>query len=481
VVVGDLNGDGKLDLVIANSGSHGVSVLLGKGDGTFAAEVDYATTWHPETDGLYLSLGRFSTSSLALGDLNGDGKLDLADGTTVLYGTGDGRFSAVGGSSVGSAPIVVGDLNGDGRPDLVTTSGDILRVLLGKAGGALAAPDINKVDYPTRLQASTMALVDLDGNGKLDIVAANVIPGESAVSVLLGMDDGTFATNVDYPTAESPLSMALGDLDGDGKLDVATANSGADSVSVLLGKGDGSFAPRVDISLAGSTRTIPVSIALGDLDGDGHTDIVCATVETSSVSVLLGRGNAAFAAKVEYATGAKPVALALGDLSGDGKLDLVTANSDAKTVGVLLGRGDGTFAAIVEYPTGGQPRSVALGDFDRDGKLDVVTGNPDTKTVSVLLGRGDGTLAARVDSPGRFAVGSIVLGDVNGDGKLDIVTGSYLLLGTGDGRFAAELGYATGASDLTSVALGDLNADGRLDLVAASSLDKVSVLWGSCQ
>ena len=345
---GDLNGDGKLDIVTANFDSATVSVLIGKGDGTFAAKVDYPTGNSPH--------------SVVLGDLNGDGKQDL-----VVANDGSATVS----------------------------------VLIGKGDGTFAA----KVDYPAGDRATSVALGDLNGDGRPDLIVANLIPTGSVfdpqtVSVLLGTGDGRFAAKVDYPTGGEPLSIALGDLNGDGKLDIVTANwygpgDWHGSVSVLLGKGDGTLAANADYAAGDGTS----SVALGDLNGDGKLDVVAANANEETVSVLLGTADGTFAAHVDYPTrvhaysdgpwavqrSMSPNSMVLGDVNGDGKLDIV----DGATV--LLGTADGTFAGKVDYPIGGDPTSVVmgavlLGDFDGDHRADFATANFDMNTVRVLLG-----------------------------------------------------------------------------------------------
>jgi hypothetical protein len=196
----------------------------------------------------------------------------------------------------------------------------------------------------------------------------------------------SFARARSYATGSVPWSVAIGDLNGDGKTDLATANRNADSASVLLNRGDGSFQAKRDYA----TGSVPYSVAISDLNGDGNPDLATANEEAAranSVSVLLNRGDGSFPAKLDYATGRGPVSVAITDLNGDGKPDLATANGDAHSATVLLNRGDGSFQAKLDYAIGRKPFEFAIGDLNGDGKPDLATANGRANSVSVLLNR----------------------------------------------------------------------------------------------
>jgi hypothetical protein len=342
------------------------------GTGTFLAAQDYAVGKLPQ--------------SVAVGDLDGDGDLDLAvanysDNTvSVLRNNGNGTFAAQVTYAVGEEPlrVAVGDLDGDGDLDLLNANagGGTVSVLRNRGDAKFAAQvTYNVGDTPTSAAAG-----DLDGDGDLDLAVANW--GAGTVSVLRNRGDGTFVAQVTYNAGDGPRSVAVGDLDGDGDLDLAVNNAAANTLSVLLNEGDGTFAVQVTYA-AGDT---PLSVAAGDLDGEGDLDLVNANFSDDNVSVLLNRGDGTFAAQVTYAVGDEPASVAAGDLDGDGDPDLAVANAGDGTVSVLRNLGDGTFAAAVNYDLGYHPSSVAAGDLDGDGDLDLAVANAGNDTVSVLMG-----------------------------------------------------------------------------------------------
>ncbi|HET9680194.1 MAG TPA: FG-GAP-like repeat-containing protein, partial [Gammaproteobacteria bacterium] len=287
---------------------------------------------------------------------------------------------------------------------------------------ALATVNFGRTDFPVDNYPRSVALGDMDGNGTLDVVTAGGNgdwPGHS-VSVLLGDGAGNFAKEPRFFMGYgSPYSVALGDVNADGDLDAITANLGPDSISVLLGDGAGGFGTKTDFTVGDSPR----SVALGDLNADGDLDVV--TANDDSISVLLGDGAGGFGSKTDFPVGNFPHSVALGDVDGDGKLDVVTANYGS-SISVLLGDGAGGFASKTDFTVGDFPRAVALGDLNADGDLDVVTANAqfdspgdrNNDTVSVLLQTNtapvadDGALTLDQNTVGH---GTLVATDANGD------------------------------------------------------------------
>ncbi len=483
--LGDVNGDGRLDIISGDLTSYTASVLLntttaGATTASFSSPTPFATGNGP----------RFVT----LGDVNGDGRLDIvtanqpANTNSVLLGNGDGTFRPKTDFAAGNIPfsVTLGDVNRDGRLDIITANNSSANasVLLGTGGSAITATFSPQQTFATGTGSISVTLGDVNDDGKLDIITANRV--DNTTSVLLGSGNGTFGPKTDFATGTEPFSVTLGDVNGDGRLDIVTANITSNTASVLLNTTvSGTTIPSFSTQSPFSTGTKPYSVTLGDVNGDGKLDIITANRVDNTTSVLLGSGNGTFGPKTDFATGNQPLSVTLGDVNGDGKLDIITANHSANTTSVLLGSGNGTFGPNTDFATGAVPKYVTLGDVNGDGKLDIITANQNANTTSVLLGSGNGSFGNNTD----FATGtnpvSVTLGDVNGDGRLDIVTVNFtsndssVLLGNGNGTFQTQQTFATGIGP-SSVTLGDVNGDGRLDILAANYVNNnASVLLNS--
>ena len=324
-----------------------------------------------------------------------------------------------------------------------------------------------KVDYGTGSYPQSVAVGDLNGDGKSDLAIANYLAGQ--VSILINNGDGTFATKVDYTVGARPASIKIGDLNGDGKSDLATANYNSNSISILINSGSGTFSSQVVYS----TGINPFSLSLDDMNGDGLLDIAVANLSSNTVSVLMNNGDGTFATKVDYAAGSSTYGVASGDLSGDGKPDIAAVNFGSNSLSVYINNGDGTFATKVDYVSGTSPSSVAIGDLNGDNKRDIAIVNYGSFKVSIFINNGSGVFAAKVDYTSGVNPNNIALGDLSGDGKLDIAESNNgndnsVLMNNGDGTFATKVDYVSGTNP-TSIALGDVSGDGKLDMVVTNA------------
>ncbi len=483
LVVGDFNGDGKADVAFTEQlpqvGTWGVLVMLGNGDATFQPAVTYQVSG--------------AGVALAAADFNNDGKLDLVSasngpGVSVLLGNGDGTFQAAINTAANIVEdLVIADFNQDGNLDIATatsTQGGIaLTLLLGNGNGSFQVDVTSQGAFP-------LAAGDLNGDGKPDLIAA---PSNSAPNeVLLNNGDGTFTVGQSLIMANGGGACALFDLNGQSKLDLVSALVGThasatlpDIVSVLNGNGDGTFANFPSYAVNPPPQT-GYGIALGtlaaaDFNADGKTDLA------AGVSILSrGAGSPSeFALFLNDSAGFLPPAVtqipqvlatetyvAAGDFNGDGLIDLAVATQD---ISIFLGNGNGTCQTEADYGSG-MVGPIALGDFNNDGKLDVIGVTSDATSVSVLLGDGDGTFGFPVNSPASGYVQTLAVGSFIHGGNLDAAVLSennaptQLVILLGNGDGTFSIGQTYNVgSNPTSIASGDINGDGIPDLVVGNS------------
>jgi hypothetical protein len=344
-----------------------------------------------------VSVAPASLTNLAVGDFNGDGKADLAmpgsltgsgSVVTILLGNGDGTFQAPANYTVGFNPqmIVAADLNGDGTADIAVTATDnvnngIISVLLGNGDGTFR-PVVN---FPAGA-FSVLAVGDFNGDGKVDLVG---MPASGAaiptLIVLPGNGDGTFQAPLlsQFPQQHlgSPTGLVVADFNGDGKADIATISGFSADLIVALGNGDGTFQSPVNINNTVFLFSAS-SITAGDFNGDGKTDLA---VGGTNQKVLLGNGDGTFKPPVSYPIAGNPTTV---DFNGDGITDLAVAGT--KNISILQSNGDGTFQLVLSYTTANDPFATAVADFNGDGRADIVVGNGSigspSNTVSILLG-----------------------------------------------------------------------------------------------
>lgn len=317
--------------------------------------------------------------------------------------------------------VIAADVNNDTKLDLISAnSGSAnVSVRLGNGDGTFGNTSLVVIGVGTSPYA--VAAADVNGDGKLDLLTAN--NNGNSVSVRIGVGDGTFTTPASgtFAVGAGPYDLAVGDLNGDQKLDVVAVNNGSSNVSVLLGNGDGTFQGQTTTAVSG---TQPTAIILADFNADQKLDFATADQNGNNATVRLGNGNGGFGLGSTPMGVMAPMDLVAGDFNADKKLDLAIANSGVGTVRIALGAGDGTFinGATPAVSTGVSNRSIAAGDFNLDGNLDLAVTNVATSNVSILLGNGDGTFATQQ----TFAMGAqpshISVADVNRDGLLDLLT-----------------------------------------------------------
>jgi hypothetical protein len=516
IALGDLNGDGKLDAVVANESGNNVSILLGNGNGGFSSPANISAPTQP--------------SAVALADVNGDGKLDVVDvglGQTVVgvnLGDGNGNFGSLSTTTIpghGSS-IAIADFNGDGKPDAVVSelAENSIVVLLGNGTAQFQAPVTSFLGANT-LPAG-VAIGDMNGDGVPDVIATTAT---SRAAVFTSNSDGSLNAPQQFNTGSGPSGLAVADVNGDGSLDIVTPNLAASDVSVLLndpppalvalnrttpsspstqsttlvftaefsepvtGVTAGNFALTTTGTVGGAT----LSVLPASGPAKSYTVTVTSITGSGTVSLNFDR-NASTIANADGATlkpfaGFSPQAfvgpfasgLAVGDMNGDGIPDSIIADRGDGKVTVLLGSRNGSLGSEHDVNLGGSstPVAVAVGDLNGDGKLDVVAAEEIPGKVAVMLGNGDGTLGSPVelDCGINATPEDVTIADMNRDGRPDIVVANFgtntvgVFLGIGPGTFNTEQTFAAGVNP-NSVAVADVDGDGFPDVVVANANDQ---------
>ncbi|MGC2527248.1 MAG: FG-GAP-like repeat-containing protein [Candidatus Acidiferrum sp.] len=505
IAAGDFNGDGKVDLAAADPSDGAIFVLYGDGAGdlTSCSPSGSLTSIAScrESGGQTISgvpLGY--SSSLLAGNFNGLPSLlfkNSNDGLSVLLGATGGVLQSIAGNYVaGQYPsgAVVADLNGDGAPDVIVPAGNGLSVFLNNTAGIFQGTQA----FSAGASPGEIGLLqNFFGNGEQDLAVAQT--GGNTITVLGAPAAGLNGT---LPQSFGPQPVTFGGssitaltsgcLDNSSPCAIPfvavaayTPTLGiASSYIITSGASGPSFTTTISTDLASQPVT---TMAAGDFNGDGKTDLVFAFGNSGTIEVLAGNGDGTFSTSPEtFSVGANPVTLAVADFNGDGKQDIAVLNQNGESVGILLNASSGssvTFQTMATYPLSFSPLGMTVGDFNGDGQQDIaVVGQT---AITILLNQGSGIFAvtAIVPAQGFYFTGAIGSADFNGDGKLDLaaISGNdtvQTFTGDGTGNFAAtsppifSAGYGPNA-----LAVADFNGDGKPDIaVADESGNMVSLL-----
>jgi hypothetical protein len=379
----------------------------------------------------------------------------------------------------GTSPrsIAVVDTNDDGRLDIVTANTESDDVVVRYATGRGRFDDF--ASFWVGETPLSALIADLDGDGTEDVATANALPGD--ITVLRGNADGSFGSfgwESRIEAGLAPINSAAVDVDGDSVLDLVVANSLSHDVSVLLGNGDATFRTYARLPVGLGPRWVSVA----DLDGDGVTDAVTANRDDDDLSILRGQGDGTFVETERIDVAAGPYHVVIDDMNADAVADLVVANFYGSGISVLLGHGDATFEGPAFSATAAGAIASTTADLDRDGLLDVAVANLPSE-VTVLLGVGDGRLGPAATVRAQGGPRALVAHDADEDGNLDLlVAGSrshdvIFLHGLGDGTFASER-TSPAWRFANAMATGDLDGDGRLDIWLAGARYWLSTFLG---
>ena len=505
IVAVDLDGDGDLDVASANRNAASVSVLLNDGSGVFAAAEATAN-------------GAPRPSLLLAGDFDQDGDADLVTATTndvsVFSNVGAARFgSPVSFGFVNAvSAVAAADADRDGDQDLFVTFKDAEKIaLIRSTGGAVlrgfveshgdippassvAAADLDDdgdidlavvvtrdvailvndkgggpqlsfsaASYPNSSEAQpphTLGIGDVDGDGHIDVVTGNN-DATNGISIFTNQGDGTFVETAVYSTGAQPMGVEPVDLNGDGARDLAIAAALVGRSQVVFNNGDGTFGEILTFETPGTTH-----MSVGDLNGDERVDLI--STGGSRATLIMNAGGGSFDQPRPLAVGSGSSASTVVDLDGDADLDIATSNRGASSVSVLLNEGDATFSPRVDYQVIGTPLYISSGDLDMDGQVDLVTAN--LSDVTVFWNAGDGTFEPGVNVIENGAPHSLITADVSGDGLLEVVTAdqslstSSILFFGGDRSFDVIVPFNTDAAP-RFVRAADFDGDGDTDIV----------------
>lgn len=492
VALADVDGDGDLDLFVGRIRLAN-DLFLNDGFGRFSVVTNF-----PGRAG-----GKSTTKAVSFGDVDGDGDLDALVGNrgedVLMLNDGSGNFSVATFQSGTSCAVTVEFADVDGDGDLDALVGD--KLMLGGRLGGFAA---DRTFDGGVMDATVVALGDVDGDGDLDIILGSIEGSE----LLINDGTGSYSKDARFPGwITQTHAVVCGDVDGDGDLDIVFGNGfhmGGPN-QLLINDGSGGFSAR---TLPGGSSAVTTSLAFADLDADGDLDLLvgnCPTFQqedTTGANILLlndGTGEFTVDSSFPGSSAHRALTVAFGDLNGDGTLDIFIGNADFlgngnedfRTNQILLNQGSGSFIEDTSFDGGNKmTRGAALGDADGDGDLDILLGTTSPYPNELLLNDGSGGFSSASDFPGSGGVGAwggaVAFLDVDADGALDILIGNSdfrantLLRNDGSGRFSIDSNFDGGSGSTYAVALGDVDLDGDLDLIVGNQGGNELLLYTHC-
>ncbi|MBI2424045.1 MAG: VCBS repeat-containing protein [Candidatus Hydrogenedentes bacterium] len=492
VAIADFDADGQPDIAATAPGSLEVYLYYGLGAGLFDAPLVVPLDRPPTRMVAANVAGSAAPEIITVLFESLENPAPFGQ-IAILHFDGMGALEQTGirGFDSGTVDILATDINNDSRMDLLSTSisKNTVVVVPGETAGLAT-----ELRIPVGRRPREVHTADLNRDGEPDGIVVNFDGND--LSLLFSTADGFWAMERRLAVGDIPRSAAVGLVNSDAFLDIVVTRLNQSQAALFLGNGDGTFQTVRTIALRapGNTeRAEPRSIALGDMDKDGDIDIVTGNANTNTVAIVLNNGAATFAPAVEYFAGTFPLAVKLADLNQDTHLDVVVANGQnpatsvttAPRVNTLFGVGDGTLdaASRVAYTTLDSPIDMAIADVNGDGDLDVFTAHNSGNNIAILAGRENGRLSAGAGIRVGQTSNALQLVDFDGDGRKDVLTTSdnnsvAVLLNAGGTTYGTVQIFPAGDSPIAAIAV-DVTGDSVLDVLAPNrDSDDLSVVRG---